>query len=378
MLFIPFILYSLVWIATIILYNLIPISQLYPNLQGELLIFLIFTIIFNIFISFILKKNEIKNFSILDKKYGIIYIIIYSYFILEFFYVGKIPLIEALLKTGYSYLSFKGIKTFHVIFYTFNFYITLCVFYQHLIEKKMKYIIYVFLGCFIYILLYSRGAILLQVACYSIVYLLKNMMEKNYKILKLGVIGIIILYLFGVSGNIRHYYKWNDTSMIKEIAQIKTKESILDPFIWSYVYITSPLGNLQYNFNNIKPTNDKKYFIYENLLPDTISKRLDYNKINSKLMIENLTVSTMYIDSYLSYGKLGMWITFLVYMLCEIGYLLFLNRTKYYIVGLSLVSILNIFSIFDNMFVFSGLSFCLVYPLIDIFIDKIKNKSEVE
>lgn len=378
MLLIPFILYSLVWTIVIGLYKLVPISQLYPNLQDELLIFLIFTIIFNIFISFILKKNKIKNFSILDKKYGIIYIIIYGYFILEFIYVGKIPLIETLLKTGYSYLSFNGIKTFHVIFYTFNFYITLCAFYQYLREKKIKYIIYVFLGCFIYILLYSRGAILLQLACYSIIYLLKNIIEKNYKILKLGVIGIIVLYLFGVTGNIRHYYKWNDTSMIKEIAQVKTKESILDPFIWSYVYITSPLGNLQYNFNNTKPTNDKKYFVYENFLPDAISKRLDYNKIDSKLMIENLTVSTMYIDSYLSYGKLGMWITFLVYMLCEIGYLLFLNRTKYYIVGLSLVSILNIFSIFDNMFVFSGLSFCLVYPLIDILIDKIKDKKEMK
>lgn len=371
----PFFLYSLSWLAVMLLYHL-EITNLYPKLSTQLLFFVYSTIfisfLFGIFYKLKLKKYLIKE----EKKYLYIYTFIYLCFILEFIIEGKVPLIENLLETGYTYKDFKGIKTFHVIIFTYNFYTTICAFNDYILTKNKKYLIYIILGIMIYILLYLRGAILMLSSCLFLIWLFYNYKLKT--IIKISFLGIVFLYTFGVSGNIRHYYKWNDTSMIKEIAQIKTKESILDPFVWSYVYITSPLGNLQYNFNNTKPTNDKKYFVYENLFPDAISKRLDYNKINSKLMIENLTVSTMYIDSYLSYGKLGMWITFLVYMLCEIGYLLFLNRTKYYILGLSLVSILNIFSIFDNMFVFSGLSFCLVYPLMDIFIDKIKNKSEVE
>lgn len=368
----PFFLYSLSWLIVILLYHL-KIANLYPDLSSELLIFIYSTICIGIILGIFYKK-QLKNRILykINKNYFYIYIFIYLSFILEFILEGKIPLIETLLKTGYSYLDFKGIKTFHVIVFTYNFYITLCAFNDYMFTNNKKYLFYSILGIIPYFLLYLRGSILMLSFCMFLIWLFYKYKLKT--IIKIGCLGIIFLYIFGILGNIRHYYKWNDTQMIKQIAQVKTKENILDPFIWSYVYITSPLGNLQYNLNNSKPTYNVNSFICDNLLFDFISKRINYKENLPKLMIQNLTVSTVYIYPFLSYGNIGMFLIFLLYMFFEIIYLQILKKTKYCFIGIDLINILNIFSIFTNMFVFSGLSFCLVYPLLDIFKDKIKIK----
>lgn len=373
----PFFLYSLTWIGTILLYNF-EISKLYPKLSKDLLVFIYFSIFISILLGIFyrikIKKNI--NLNLIGKKYLLEYILIFLCLIIEFIYVGKIPLIETILKTGYTYMDFKGIKTFHVVVLTYNFYLTLCAFNDFQYTKEKKYLLFCNLGLIPYIFLYTRGPFLMLCICLFFIWLFYNYNLKT--IIKIFFLGIVFLYIFGITGNIRHYYRWNDTRMIKEIAKIKIEKNILDPFIWSYVYITSPLGNLQYNINNFESLYNVKSFISENLLPDAISKRVDYEKANPKLMTDVLTVSTTYVSSYLYYGKIGMVISFLIYLFFEIIYLFFLRKSKYYVTGLSLVSILNIFSIFDNMFVFSGLSFCLVYPLIDISIDKIKDKKEMK
>lgn len=368
----PFFLYALTWISVVLFYNL-EISALYPKLSNELLNFIIITIFITVILS-LFYKNKFEKYNFLnkiEKKYKHAYMLIYLFFILEFFIEGRVPLIAILSQTGYYYASFKGIKTFHVIIATYNFYITLCAFNDYQYNKKIKYLFYSVLGIIPYILLYSRGSILLLCMCLFFIWLFYKYNLKT--IIKIGFLGIIFLYVFGISGNIRHYYNWNDTRMIKNIAKINTEKNNLDPLIWSYVYITSPLGNLQYNLDNSKPKYKVQSFIYENLLVDAISKRLDYQKSKPKLMTQELNVCTVYTGAYLSYGKLGMFLTFFIYMSCELIYLLILRGSKYWIIGVALINILNIFSIFSNMFIFSGLSFCLVYPLIDIFKDKIKN-----
>lgn len=367
----PFFLYSLVWLGTILLYHL-EISNLYPKLSIELRFF----VYFSIFVSFLFGlfyKKDIKNkkSSIINKNYTFICIFICISFVLEFFIEGKIPLMETIKKTGYTYMDFKGIKSFHVLICTYNFYNTICVFNNYMFTKNKRYLIYTLFGLIPYILLYQRGPFIMLCFCLFLVWLIYTYKVKT--IIKIGILGIIFLYIFGITGNIRHYYKWNDTRMIKQIAQIETKENILDPFIWGYVYITSPLGNLEYNLKRSDPLYNIKSYICDTLLFDAISKRINYEKNKSKLMIENLTVSTAYTNSFLYYGKFGMYLAFCIYMFSCMLYLKILKGKKYWIVGVVIISIINIFSIFDNMYIFSGLSFSLIYPICGIFFEKIKH-----
>lgn len=368
-----FTIYSITWITILLLYSF-NISELYPKLTLDLILFCLITSLISLILGIIFYRNGKIQQKKIDKNYKRSYSILILGFIIEFIYVGKIPLIETLLKTGYTYMDFEGIKLFHGFLLTYNIYIISCVFNDYIISKNRKYLVYIFISIFLFLLLYLRGYIMVISLCCFFIVLFYNQNLKN--ILKIGILGIIMLYLFGISGNIRHYYKWNDTTIMKEIAKINTSQNLLDPFLWSYVYITSPLGNLQYNFNKIEPSYNKKNFIYENLLPNTITEKLRYKKTESKLMTPALTVSTAYINSYLTYGKIGMYISFGIYILCEIVYLFIIRKTKYYIIGLGLIGMLNILTIFDNLFILMGFSFALFYPVIDIIIDKIKSKKK--
>lgn len=366
----PFILSSLVWIFVIILYKL-KISQLYPILELDLMLFcLIIIFIKFIFGIFIFRKRKIFFIGI-EKNFGIRYFLLFIGFFVEFVYIGKIPLVEIILKTGYSYQDFHGIKILHVILVTYNIYLILCAFNNYIVYKKYKYIFYILIGISIYFLLYVRGYILLICICCFFIMFFYHQTLKN--IIKISLMTIIFLYLFGVTGNIRHNYKWNDTIAIKQIARINIKKNMLDPFMWSYVYITSPLGNLQYNFTNTEPIYKKDIYIYENLLPDMISKRINYKEVSTKLMTRPLTVSTGYVKSYLTYGQLGMYMTFIIYTAFQLVVIKIVKNSKYYIVILSLLTTLDLLMIFSNLFILSGFSFSFVFFVIDIILEKLKN-----
>ncbi|MDR3258859.1 MAG: oligosaccharide repeat unit polymerase [Fusobacteriaceae bacterium] len=371
----PFYFYAIIWILVLLLYKL-EISKLYPKLSNDLIIFLLISLFLYIIAGIVFKKKFkgklIKN-EIIKKRFLKIYILIIFLWIINFIYVGAIPLFEILKKSNFSYKNFKGIKTIYVFLVTYTNYLSIYSFYNYLLCKRKINLIFSIIGVFIYLLVYSRSGILFLLMNYFIIFLILNKKIKNYIII--GIIGGITLYSFGILGNIRHYYKWNDTSMIKKISKIEIYQNNFDPFIWSYVYITSPLGNLQYNINYSRPSYNIKKFISENLLLDAINKRISDGKTPVKLMVENLTVSTMYISSYLTLGMHGMYIISLLYLSFNIIYIFITKNSNIFLVGISLLCVLNIFSIFDNSYIFSGFSFSLIYPLANIFIKYIKKFS---
>ncbi|MDY2800989.1 MAG: O-antigen polymerase, partial [Fusobacterium mortiferum] len=231
--------------------------------------------------------------------------------------------------------------------------------------KEKKYLLIYLTGLLFPILCYSRGFILLIIVS-SIVILL----FQNRKYLKKAVlVGIIVLYLFGMAGNVRHHYDVLDTTMIKKIAIIDTEESILDPFYWSYVYISSPLGNLQTNIKSQYHQYSLKKFLTTNLLPEFISEKIITTTAPTKRMVSNLTVSTMYIKAYNNFGIIGMYIIFILYTLFNMIYIRLLENTKNYQVGITLLYLIQVFSIFSNMYTLSSVGISLFY----VFIYKIKN-----
>lgn len=367
MLISPFFIYSIIWGITLILYEL-KLSKLYPNLEIELLMFILITIFSNLFLGIItlkkIKRNYYtkKNAMLNVKKVFIVLIILY---ILDFCYGGSIPLINVLVNKKITYLSFKGIPLFHGFLYSISLYYSIKSFFIYIKLKEKKYLLIYLTGLLFPILCYSRGFILLIIVS-SIVILL----FQNRKYLKKAVlVGIIVLYLFGMAGNVRHHYDVLDTTMIKKIAIIDTEESILDPFYWSYVYISSPLGNLQTNIKSQYHQYSLKKFLTTNLLPEFISEKIITTTAPTKRMVSNLTVSTMYIKAYNNFGIIGMYIIFILYTLFNMIYIRLLENTKNYQVGITLLYLIQVFSIFSNMYTLSSVGISLFY----VFIYKIKN-----
>lgn len=299
----PFFVYAITWSVVLILYQL-NISVLYPKLESKFLIFIIISIFLNLFIGVIfIKKIEesyrTKNVSKFNScKLIILLFLMYG---IDFIYAKDIPLISSLLKNDYSYRDFRGIPLFHGFLYSLSFYLSIKSWYLYVKYSDKKYLKVYLVSLLFPILSYSRGFVLLSFISALLIYLLEN--SKYIK--KFIILSIISLYLFGIAGNIRHHYKAFDTTMIKKFLKIEKKESILDPFYWGYIYITSPLANLELNIEkNFYQKNFQK-FILINFLPDFISEKLIFESIPTKRIIHNLTASTVYIEAYNTFGILG-------------------------------------------------------------------------
>lgn len=358
----PFYLYSLSWTLVLFLYN-IKYINIYPDLTFDIFIFLLLTIINSLFLGIVLDRH-IKYFIVSEKREDsrLFYFILFGW-VLTFLYEGKIPILEALNKTGYMYVDFKGIPTFSPIIWTLTTYHNVRSFSQFLIFKKKKYLFYCIIEIILYLLLCRRGPILIMILLNFLAYI--NLNKIRYITLKLVAGGVLILYLFGLLGNIRHGFSPTDTTMLKSIINLKTSNSIFDPFLWGYIYITSPLSNLQYTFDCKNISYNILEFLRTGFLFDFIAKRLETEQVNEiKLLIENFNVQTGYNLSLMNLGIIGMCVIYIFYSVSTYIYIYMMRKTTYLLEVLCLLSGVNIFFIFTNMYTNSALGITVLYPLI--------------
>lgn len=383
----PFYLYSLTVLAILVLYNL-GWSNIYPKLSIASYAFLIATIIISVAVGFSLDKKFIGQNTIERNRLNLrfITILIYIGFVLEFIYEGQVPIVEILiLKSDFNYLGFSGIPTFHVLLVTFNSFITIYVFNKYLEENNKEYLILFILNLIPSMLIFNRGMLTMIILSCASVYILAKM--NGFLDLKtlaiLMIIGMIFLYIFGVLGNIRSnkdYYIGNDITnsdyiMMVGDASERFRESIIPkPFYWGYIYITSPLANLEKTIQNNNRVQTFTFdnitqFLVHSILPDFVSNDLNIESQKADLITPSLTVSTFYSQGYLSLGWTGMILLFLYWLIVVVIYRLIVPyNSAFFISGLSIINTITMVNFFDNMLIFAGLSFQLVYPILLMFL----------
>lgn len=380
----PFYLYCLTVLIILILYSF-NWSNIYPKLSIYTYIFLISTILISFFVGrFIDEKLNNETSKITDEKLNlkISTLIVLVGFIVEFIYVGCIPLVEILiLKSDFNYLTYRGIPTVHVLLVTFNSFIAIYAFNRYLIDKKRETLFLFLLNLIPSVLIFNRGMLtMILLSCVStyVLTVMNGFIDKK-NLMILSLLGLIFLYCFGISGNIRsnrEHYIGNDVTNSQYIMMVgdassNFRESIVPkPFFWGYIYITSPLANLENTIQNIDVKlningENVNNLLFNSLLPDFISNDFDIELKEPSLITHALTVCTMYVQPYLSLGWFGMIIMFFYWLFIIIVYRLIVpSNSSFYIVGLSILNTITMFNLFDNMIVFTGLSFQLVYPVL--------------
>ncbi|WP_041258393.1 hypothetical protein [Fibrella aestuarina] len=150
-------------------------------------------------------------------------------------------------------------------------------------------------------------------------------------------------------------------------------------YYWFYIYASSPFANFQ---NSTLTSKNHRYdilsFISWELLPDFLSKRIvpieeDYDGKNRLDYSINpiLTVGSIYFEPFIRLGWLGPIIVFCFYCMLLFLYAYFFDiRSDYFLTGISILCVISIFNIFENMINFSGLSLQLLYPILFTFIKK--------
>lgn len=384
----PIWVYSWIWIFVMLVYNL-GWSNYYDNLSLKLVSFFVVTFFLSILGGYTLeitKKNKFKKIQ--TSNYNLIMLLFLWFgYILEFLYSGGIPLLLVLRGSFGNYKDFTGIPTFHVILASFTIFLGVYFFHQFISAKNnKKLILFLILSVLPNLLVLNRGAIMITLIACLIIYLMKQYIVRIYKIIKIALGILVVLYLFGQVGNMRNELSADNKEYILSLGGA-TDEFIYGnvPFeyYWGYLYIASPLGNL----DNLVSNYDPKFDIHNvpNLMfeftPDFISNRLrimfnngEIEDISNYLVVESLNAPTVYFRSYFLLGWIGIWSMFFFSMFSVICYLFILPTSgKYYLTGLGILTSIIILNTFGNMWVSSGT--VLIWPLMFSLFDKIKFKN---
>ena len=361
----PFFYYVICWCLTFFLYFISP-SQLNTSLNLFLICFLVATIIISFFFAIRFNaKYKNKKYKIKSRKKNIMfYLVILSLLTCEFIYSHNIPLISSLQGIDSNYQDF-GIPTLHVILVTITLLMCINAFLRFKLfkEKKDLFIFLIFFGYFM--LVFSRGMMLLILLCILCLYLVDKNIRVKYVLYTICIV-IVLCWGFGILGNLRVSGKWNNSEIILSMGKIdENPYSLLSPFYWAEEYIICSLRNLNYNIENLTPTYSINDLLYVTL-PDFISKRImNNNVIYVKRLVGYFTSLTTYSLHYSAFGYLGMIFEFLNYLLIGIVLDNFkFSNAIYKFSILAIASILFGLSIFDAMLQYSGYSFVLVWGLI--------------
>ena len=375
----PYAIFAISWSICLLLYSF-GWAGIYPRLSWELSLFLITLIALFAITSF--GFNKIRT-AIVSIKPGYInhklLLSVITFLWLITFISSGVPFLTGLRDDDFGIPVVKNILT------SLNNFSSVYFFYLFLNTKRKRFILYSIYCLSFYILAISRGNIMMSLM--TMFFLSINIKSSIFKLKKavlVSVIVLVILYLFGVAGNIRSIKALSDTDAkfdqsynSEVILQIgDASESFKNSFIpneyfWSYAYFTSPLSNLQFNINNgVPPLTFKgvNSLFRNEILIDAISTKLNaafnLEHIMPDQVVDGLAVSTTLAGSYVDAGWIGMIIFMCFFWSFPIFYMFFITNKPLGVIGISTLCTIYFFSVFDNMYILTGLTMQLIYPLL--------------
>ena len=362
-------------------------SEVYPPLSLSLIAFIIVTLTAHFFLSRSWNSRErAKKVRTVHNPIHNPYWVtgfIYLLWTLDFIHEGGIPLFKMIAGLSFDYRSF-GFPVVHVFTVTFSSFYCLYLLWIFLETKSKKYIWLYVINLISSLLIYNRGILFINLSSSFFLYLL---LKENFSIWK-GLLGIpfliLSLYLFGVIGNTRVSFeansKYNPSLFLDNGRATPEFRNSIWPkeFFWAYIYISSPLANLQVNINttNAQPVNLKRVLLFVNneWLFESISKRVNTlagaERVKVNIIKDPFNVSTVYSHSFSYLGWVGILLTGIFILFLPIAYRRLINQSPYQTISFAIMCTIYLFLAFDNTIRLMALGFQLVYPFVFPFAEK--------
>jgi oligosaccharide repeat unit polymerase len=355
----PFAAYAAGFSVAITMYSL-GYSDLYPPLQSSLKWFLLATCLICVYLANAAGKI-VHTSAHAREHFGthlIIFSLIFAAFSAEVVVSGGIPLLHLSPFSDLSYRDF-GIPTLHVAFVGFCYFFAVYWFDLYILGRGKKYLILFMPAFATSLLILNRGAFITILIAITIVYIRRRGFDRRLLLTFTGV-AAIVGWGFGFLGELRS----NGISGESVILAIgKPSDKFLNSnapteLFWTYLYTSSPLANLQLNITDRTAADSPLLYFVLEFLPDFVSKRILSADVLSAavplLNTDELNVSTMYGRSFLLMGWLGVFLTFLYFIVVSAVCLKVLQRSRYFVAALGLLSAIAFLDIFDNMFITAG------------------------
>lgn len=369
---IPFVVYSLGW------------STLYPQLTGKLFLFYLFTFSVCMMLGVLMQRVRPFHYKKVPEASSNLWIIVFmfSLYLVEIIYSRSIPLVAVLTGTfDYETYSF-GIPVVHTFLISFNTFYCIYVFHQYISSGERRLLGLFLLSASPFLILMSRSSILHILLGIFFVFLFSRKSISAGLVAKSAGSVLLVLYLFGVLGDIRT--GMNDPTYIPRSSGAKEEfleSKVPTQFYWSYLYIASPVANLQNNINYTKvPEGGFKDLVLNECLPSFLTKFIVPQEEREFYQINPfLNVGTIYVFSFSYLRWYGIFFMFFYFLaLINFYYYILIKSDTWSVTGLAILCNVIIFANFHNTVSYSVISLQLLYPLLFSAIKYLKAKKETE
>lgn len=366
-----FYMYGLMWIIILIMYAF-GWSDLLITLDPNLLTFLIFTIVVSLIVGYFLRK-KLRFYKLENNphKSRLLTYILLVFFAIDIIYEGTIPLL-AVLKGGSMYdVPFVGIPWLHMIATGISFVYCLYLAYIYICFKQKTVILEYLSILSFFVLLFQRQNIIMIVLLSMLLFISSIKFDLSWK--SVGIVAgfiiaiMIVLFIFGVIGNVRYgIWGWNDSSMICEVAQINDKYPDFLPkqYVWAYIYLVSPLANLNYNIVLGNTVINPSFFeILYSYLPDFVMSMIaNVNIIGNELLTPALTVCTAFATVFRYQGIFGMYMLYVYIMTLSVVMVLLISKVKHlHITFVIAIGYFLLFTFFTNPVVYPITAMMIIF-----------------
>ncbi len=369
----PIVLFIVTWLSVLFMYSR-QYSLILTALNDNTIIYIALTC-FILMLSFsimrLLFRNvqfsneniyEVNPYIIKQLKWVLGIWIAFS--MIEILYFKGLPLL-ALLGIGSGVYTEWGLPSLHGLLNAMIITLSNYMIYLFLKTKDKKYL-YFFLSCLCWpILLVTRQVFMSMVVQATLIYLVTNKI-KTHTIFKVILAAFVIVYLFGVIGDLRSEDPESFVVLAEPSADYPTW--LPSGFLWVYIYIASPLNNINFNIDHYKAFDFNLAPILSPFFPSVIrDKFFDVPNQDFQLVKDYFNVSSMFPTFINSFGY---WGSIISYFFLGSGLSFVFLKTKQRIVPAMWVFVLIVllhnvmFSIFVDFFTSLVFVFQMVLHLI--------------
>lgn len=368
----PYYTYAFAFVAVLTIY-LLGWSNLYPELRLELVAFILCSAVISVLVGLVLNAKIVQKRSFDPVKIpGFVYTLIVVGYVVEFVYAGSIPLLYVLYSGDCEEFFYKdfGIPFFHVFLIAVSRYTLACAAYNRFCVGSSRTIdsLFIVVVLSMDLLSGSRGTCIIGILILLFAYFLSGEKASRKRVVLGFLVFVLAAYGFGLIGQFRSAH--GDETYANEILGISPRfenSKLPSPYLWLYVYLTSPLANLQYTMIH---NPDVKYNITElivfHMTNASISKRImpDGGRSNQDVRIANyLTVGTIYFGPFNRFGWYGIFFAYFYLILFIVVHLvLFSFAGKHFVPAISVLNTLVLLCVFSDM-LSDGIALTLLIPV---------------
>ena len=343
--------------------------DLYPALSPRLIIFFIISFIIFLLAGYTFHKK--KHSLIIELKFTFLNDLIFGLVLLlglfNILVMGYIPILDR----SRDYREF-GIPVIDPLFNSLSIFFSVFLFHNFLHSKKKRFLIYFLIILIFQVLIFRRSTIVWILAS-SIFLLIFSFKSVRITTILIGLLCVPLLsFGFGLYGNYRSNLSKSFIIEDLKASDLFKKTGINHNHYVSYIYLTSPIANLQKNIDEgegFLNKADGSSFILYSLLPESFTLRIDKMFSSTpptcNLIHPQLIVGSFLMVSFCTIGWAGMIIMLLIlFIFISLGLFLSERSGPFRITSLCIITTtvsLLVFANFLNRL--DVIMMVFVYPL---------------